>query len=90
MRRRKLRKYHMIEDFFILIFGVSLLSLIGIVGGYESDTMTTIMFFAELVIALETMLVSYMAYKCAKCKEKRYIRLMMEDKKKNMKMKKSA
>lgn len=90
MHRRKLRKYRILKDICLLIGGVAFLALIGIVGGYEADTMTTLMFVAELVIAVETMAVSYMAYRCVQCRENRYIRLRELRRHQQQEMKKSA
>lgn len=90
MHRRKIRKYRILKDICLLIGGVAFLALIGIVGGYEADTMTTLMFLMELVIAVETMAVSYMAYQNVRCREHRYIRLRELRKRKQQEMKKSA
>ena len=91
MHRRKLRKYRILKDICLLIGGTAFLALIGIVGGYESGTMTTMMLIAELVIAVETMAVSYMAYRCVRCREHRYLRIRELRKKKwQQEMKKSA
>ena len=90
MHRRKLRKYRILKDICLLIGGTAFLALIGIVGGYESGTMTTMMLIAELVIAVETMAVSYMAYRCVRCREDRYLRIRELKKRKQQEMKKSA
>ena len=90
MHRRKLRKYRVLKDICLLIGGTALMSMIGIVGGYESDTMTTLMFLMELVIAAETMAVSCMAYRCVQCREHRYLRIRELKKRKQQEMKKSA
>lgn len=90
MHRRKLRKYRILKDICLLIGGVAFLALIGSVGGYESGTMTTVMLIAELVIAAETMAVSYMAYRCVQCRERRYLRIKELKKRKQQEMKKSA
>lgn len=90
MHRRKLRKYRILKDICLLIGGTAFLALIGIVGGYESGTMTTMMLIAELVIAVETMAVSYMAYRCVRCRENRYLKIRKLKKRKQQEMKKSA
>lgn len=91
MHRRKLRKYRVLKDICLLIGGTALLAMIGIVGGYEANTMTTLMFLMELVIAMETMAVSYMAYRCVLCRERRYLRIRESQKRKwQQEMKKSA
>lgn len=90
MHRRKLRKYRILKDICLLIGGTALLAMIGIVGGYESDTMTTLMFLMELVIAAETMAVSYMAYRCVRCREKRYLKIREIRRCRQQEMKKSA
>lgn len=91
MHRRKLRKYRILKDICLLIGGVAFLALIGIVGGYESGTMTTLMFLMELVIAGETMAAFYMAYRCVLCREHRYIRIReFRRKHQQQEMKKSA
>ena len=91
MHRRKLRKYRVLKDICLLIGGTALMAMIGIVGGYETGTMTTMMFLMEQVIAVETMAVSYMAYLCVQCRERRYLRIRELRKRKwQQKMKKSA
>lgn len=91
MHRRKLRKYRILKDICLLIGGTAFMAMLGIVGGYESDTMTTMMFLMELVIAGETMAVSYMAYRCVRCREQRYIRIReFRRKHQQQEMKKSA
>ena len=91
MHRRKLRKYRILKDICLLIGGTAMMAMIGIVGGYESDTMTTMVFLMELVIAVETMAVSYMAYRCVLCREHRYIRIReFRRKHQQQEMKKSA
>ena len=86
-----MRKYRIQKDICLLIGGTAFLALIGIVGGYESGTMTTMMLIAELVIAVETMAVSYMAYRCVRCREHRYLRIRELRKRKwQQEMKKSA
>lgn len=90
MHRRKLRKYRVLKDICLLIGGTALLAMIGIVGGYESGTMTTMMLIAELVIAVETMAVSYMAYRCVRCREHRYLRIRELRRHRQQEMKKSA
>lgn len=90
MHRRKLRKYRVLKDICLLIGGTALLAMIGIVGGYETGTMTTMMLIAELVIAVETMAVSYMAYRCVRCRERRYLWIRELRKRKQQEMKKSA
>lgn len=91
MHRRRMRKYRIQKDICLLIGGTALLALIGIVGGYETGTMTTMMLIAELVIAVETMAVSYMAYRCVRCREHRYLRIRELRKRKwQQEMKKSA
>ncbi|MBM6745245.1 hypothetical protein H6A32_13220 [Drancourtella massiliensis] len=91
MHRRKLRKYRVLKDICLLIGGTAFLALIGIVGGYESGTMDALMFLMELVIAVETMAVSYMAYRCVRCREHRYLRIRELRKRKwQQEMKKSA
>lgn len=91
MHRRKLRKYRILKDICLLIGGTALMAMIGIVGGYESDTMTTMMFLMELVITVETMAVSYMAYRCVRCRENCYLKIRELRKRKwQQEMKKSA
>lgn len=91
MHRRKLRKYRILKDICLLIGGTALMAMIGIVGGYESDTMTAMMFLMELVITVETMAVSYMAYRCVRCRENRYLKIRELRKRKwQQEMKKSA
>lgn len=91
MHRRKLRKYRVLKDICLLIGGTALLAMIGIVGGYETGTMDAPMLIAELVIAVETMAVSYMAYRCVRCREHRYLRIRELRKRKwQQEMKKSA
>ena len=90
MHRRKLRKYRILKDICLLIGGTAFLALIGIVGGYESGTMTTMMLIAELVIAVETMAVSYMAYRCVRCRENRYLKIRELRMRRQQEMKKSA
>lgn len=90
MHRRKLRKYAILKDIFGLIGGTALLAMIGIVGGYETGTMDTLMFLMELVIAVETMAVSYMAYRCVQCQENRYLKIRELRKCRQQEMKKSA
>lgn len=91
MHRRKLRKYRILKDICLLISGTALLAMIGIVGGYETGTMDTLMFLMELVLAGETMAVSYMAYRCVRCREHRYIRIReFRRKHQQQEMKKSA
>lgn len=90
MHRRKLRKYRVLKDICLLIGGTALLAMIGIVGGYETGTMDALMFLMELVIAVETMAVSYMAYRCVRCREHRYLRIRELKKRKQQEMKKSA
>ena len=91
MHRRKLRKYRILKDVFGLIGGTALMSMIGIVGGYETGTMDTLMFLMELVIAGEAMAICYMAYRCVQCRERRYLRLRELRKRKwQQEMKKSA
>lgn len=90
MHRRKLRKYRVLKDICLLIGGTALLAMIGIVGGYETGTMDTLMFLMELVIAVETMAVSYMAYRCVQCRENRYLKIRELRKCRQQEMKKSA
>lgn len=90
MHRRKLRKYRILKDICLLIGGTALMSMIGIIGGYESDAMTTLMFLMELVIAAETMAVSYMAYRCVRCQENRYLKIREIRRRRKQEMKKSA
>lgn len=90
MHRRKLRKYRILKDICLLIGGTALLAMIGIVGGYETGTMDALMFWMELVIAVETMAVSYMAYRCVRCRENRYLKIRKLKKRKQQEMKKSA
>ena len=91
MHRRKLRKYRILKDICLLIGGTALLAMIGIVGGYETGTMDALMFLMELVIAVETMAVSYMAYRCVRCREHRYLRIRELRKRKwQQEMKKST
>ena len=42
MHRRKLRKYRILKDICLLIAGTARLALIGVVGGSESGTVTTV------------------------------------------------
>lgn len=90
MHRRKLRKYRVLKDICLLIGGTALLAMIGIVGGYETGTMDALMLIAELVIAVETMAVSYMAYRCVRCRERRYLRIRELRRHQQQEMKKSA
>lgn len=90
MHRRKLRKYRVLKDICLLIGGTALLAMIGIVGGYETGTMDALMFLMELVIAVETMAVSYMAYRCVRCREHRYLRIRELRRHQQQEMKKSA
>lgn len=92
MHRRKLRKYAILKDIFGLLGGTALLAMIGIVGGYESGAMTTLMFVMEILIAADVMMISYMAYNCVRCKECRYLRIreLRKRQQKQQEMKKSA
>lgn len=91
MHRRKLKKYRILKDICLLIGGTAFLAMTGIVGGYETESMPTLMFLMELVIAMETMAVSYMAYRCIRCRESRYIRIReLHRKNRQQEMKKSA
>lgn len=91
MHRRKLRKYRILKDICLLIGGTALLAMIGIIGGYETGTMTTLMFVMEILIAADVMMISYMAYNCVRCKECRYLKLRELRKRKwQQEMKKSA
>lgn len=90
MHRRRMRKYRIQKDICLLIGGTALLAILGIVGGYETGTMDALMFLMELVIAVETMAVSYMAYRCVRCREHRYLRIRELKKRKQQEMKKSA
>ena len=90
MHRRKLRKYAILKDIFGLLGGTALLAMIGIIGGYETGTMDALMFWMELVIAVETMAVSYMAYRCVQCRERRYLRIRELRRHQQQEMKKSA
>lgn len=91
MHRRRVRKYRILKDICLMIGGTALLAIFGIVGGYETGAMTTMMLIAELVIAVETMAVSYMAYRCVRCREHRYLRIRELRKRKwQQEMKKSA
>lgn len=90
MHRRKLRKYRILKDICLLIGVSAILAIIGIVGGYESGTMTTLMFLMELVISGEAMAICYMAYRCVRCREHRYIRLRELRRRRQQEMKKSA
>lgn len=91
MHRKKLRKYRILKDICLLIGGTAFMAMLGIVGGYEADTMTTMMFLMELVIAMETMAVSYMAYRYVRCRESNYIRIReLHRKRRQQEMKKSA
>lgn len=91
MHRRKLRKYRVLKDICLLIGGTALLAMIGIIGGYETGTMTTLMFVMEILIAADVMMISYMAYNCVRCKECRYLKLRELRKRKwQQEMKKSA
>lgn len=90
MHRRKLRKYRILKDICLLIGVSAILAIIGIVGGYESGTMTTLMFLMELVISGEAMAICYMAYRCVRCWEHRYIRLRELRRRRQQEMKKSA
>ncbi|WP_287492704.1 hypothetical protein [Sellimonas sp.] len=91
MHRRKLRKYRILKDICLLIGGVAFLALIGIVGGYETGTMTMLMYIMEILIAADVMMISYMAYNCVRCKECRYLKLReLQKRQKQQGMKKSA
>lgn len=90
MHRRKLRKYTILKDIFGLLGGTALMAMIGIVGGYETGTMTTMMFLMELVIAGKTMAICYMAYHCVQCRENRYLKIRELRKRRQQEMKKSA
>ena len=91
MHRRKLRKYRILKDICLLIGGTALLAMIGSIGGYETGTMTTLMFVMEILIAADVMMISYMAYNCVRCKECRYLKLRELRKRKwQQEMKKSA
>lgn len=91
MHRRKLRKYRILKDICLLIGGTALLAMIGIVGGYETGTMDTMMFLMELVIAGEAMAICHMAYRCVQCRERRYLQIRELRKRKwQQEMKKSA
>lgn len=92
MHRRKLRKYRILKDICLLIGGTAMMALIGIVGGYESGAMTTLMFVMEILIAADVMMISYMAYNCVRCKECRYLRIreLRKRQQKQQEMKKSA
>lgn len=91
MHRRKLRKYRILKDICLLIGGTAFLALIGIVGGYESDAMTTLMFVMEILIAVDVMMISYMAYRCVRCRECRYLRIReLRKLQKQQEIKKSA
>lgn len=83
-----MRKYRIQKDICLLIGGTALLAMIGIIGGYETGTMTTLMFVMEILIAADVMMISYMAYNCVRCKECRYLKL--RELKKRQEMKKSA
>lgn len=88
MHRKRMRKYRIQKDICLLIGGTALLAMIGIIGGYETGTMTTLMFVMEILIAADVMMISYMAYNCVRCKECRYLKL--RELKKRQEMKKSA
>lgn len=92
MRRRKLRKYRILKDICLMIGGTALLAMLGIVGGYETGAMTTLMFVMEILIAVDVMMISYMAYNCIRCKECRYLRIreLRKRQQKQQEMKKSA
>ena len=83
-----MRKYRIQKDICLLIGGTALLVMIGIIGGYETGTMTTLVFVMEILIAADVMMISYMAYNCVRCKECRYLKL--RELKKRQEMKKSA
>ena len=83
-----MRKYRIQKDICLLIGGTALLAMIWIIGGYETGTMTTLMFVMEILIAADVMMISYMAYNCVRCKECRYLKL--RELKKRQEMKKSA
>lgn len=88
MHRRRMRKYRIQKDICLLIGGTAMMALIGIVGGYESGAMTTLIYIMEILIAADVMMISYMAYNCVRCKECRYLKL--RELKKRQEMKKSA
>ena len=69
MHRKRMRKYRIQKDICLLIGGTAMMALIGIVGGYETGTMTTLMFVMEILIAADVVMISYMAYNCVRCKE---------------------
>lgn len=91
MHRKRMRKYRIQKDICLLIGGTAMMALIGIVGGYETGTMTALMFVMEILIAVDVMMISYMAYNCVRCKECRYLKLReLRKKQKQQEMKKSA
>lgn len=91
MHRRKLRKYRILKDICLMIGGTALLAILGIVGGYETGAMTTLMFVMEILIAVDVMMISYMAYNCIRCKECRYFKIReLRKRQKQQEMKKSA
>ena len=91
MHRRRMRKYRILKDICLLIGGTAMMALIGIVGGYESGAMTTLIYIMEIMIAADVMMISYMAYNCVRCREHRYLRIRELRKRKwQQEMKKSA
>ena len=91
MHRKRMRKYRIQKDICLLIGGTAMMALIGIVGGYETGTMTALMFVMEILIAADVVMISYMAYNCVRCKECRYLRLReLRKRQKQQEMKKSA
>ncbi len=90
MHRRRMRKYRILKDICLLIGGTAALAMIGIVGGYETGTMTTLMYIMEILIAVDVMMISYMAYNCVRCKECRYLKIRELRRHQQQEMKKSA
>ena len=90
MHRRKLRKYAILKDLFGLLGGTALMVLIATAGGYCNGSMTFTMFALWTVISGETMAVSYMAYRCVRCRENRYLKIRELRMRRQQEMKKSA
>lgn len=91
MHRRKLRKYAILKDIFGLLGGTALMVLIATAGGYSNGSITFTMFALWTVISGEAMAICHMAYRCVRCRERRYLRIREFRKRKwQQKMKKSA
>lgn len=90
MHRRILRKYTVFKDIFGLLGGTALLILIATVGGYSNGSMTFTMFVLWTLISGEAMAICYMAYRCVRCRENRYLKIRELRKRREQEMKKSA